>query len=56
MKINEDMEITVKLAPHTIETLAEIAEDRKMEIPMLIRLIINEWALKNEQLKNKKDR
>ena len=56
MRINEDVEMTIKLAPHTMEALEEASKEKGMDLQMMIRLVLNEWALRNEQLKNKKDR
>ena len=56
MKIGEEKEVTINLAPHTLESLEEAAEKRGMSLPGFIRLVLNEWALRYEQLKNEKDR
>lgn len=56
MRIGEEKEITIMLAPHTLESLEEAAKGKGMEPAAFIRLIVNEWALRYEQIKNKKDR
>lgn len=56
MRIGEEKEIAVQLVPHTLDTLEQAAKEKDMKVPALIRVIINEWALKYEQLKNEKDR
>ena len=56
MRIGEEKEIAVKLAPHTMESLEEAAKAKGMEPAAFIRLVMNEWALRYEQLKNRKDR
>ena len=56
MKIDEEKEVTINLAPHTLESLKEAAEKREISLPVFIRLVLNEWALRYEQIKNKKDR
>ena len=56
MKIGESKEITIQLAPHTLESLEEAAKNKEMNIPAFIRLVLNEWALRYEQLKNEKSR
>ena len=56
MKIGEEKEVTINLAPHTLESLEEAAEKRGMSLPVFIRMVLNEWALRYEQLRNKKDR
>ena len=55
MRIGEEKEITIKLAQHTMESLEEAAKEKGMEPATFIRLVMNEWALRYEQLKNKKD-
>lgn len=55
MRIGEEKEITIKLEPHTMESLEEAAKEKGMEPETFIRLVMNEWALRYEQLKNKKD-
>lgn len=56
MNIGEEKEIKVMLAPHTLESLGEAAKGKGMEPETFIRLVMNEWALRYEQIKNKKDR
>ena len=56
MRIGEEKEITINLAPHTMETLERAAEKRSMNMQAFIRVILNEWALRCEQMANEKDR
>ena len=56
MKIGEEKEIMIQLAPHTMESLERAAENRNMNLQAFIRVILNEWALRCEQMANEKDR
>ena len=56
MKVGEERELSICLAPHTMESLEEAAKEKEMSLPVFIRLVLNEWALRYEQIKNEKDR